>query len=114
MPSSRPRDRFQDIIDNINAIENYTAGMDLDAFAADSKTRDAVERCLSRISEAAVKLDTLAEDLAPGQPWANIRGYGNRLRHAYDGVQPAEIMAIIERHLGSLKAACLQALDRLD
>lgn len=114
MPSSRPRERFQDIIDNISAIERYTAGMDFAAFVADGKTRDAVERCLSRISEAAVKLDALAEELAPGEPWANIRGYGNRLRHAYDGVDPAEVKAIIDNHLASLEAACRRALEQLD
>ena len=52
LPSSRPRDRIDDILTNIASIEVNTVGMDLAAFSADQKTRDAVERCLSRISEA--------------------------------------------------------------
>jgi uncharacterized protein with HEPN domain len=38
--------------------------MDRPAFDADSRTRHAVERCLERLSEAAKKLGSQAEDLA--------------------------------------------------
>ena len=54
------------------------------AFARDGKTRDAVERCLEWICDAAHRLGKQATDLMPGQPWGDIRGMGNRLRHAYD------------------------------
>jgi len=85
--------------------------MDLAAVAGDKRTRDAVERCLSRIAEAAAKLGSLAEDLEPDQPWNNIRGYGNRLRHGYDGVRPPEVMGIITQYLPDLKIARVRALD---
>ena len=111
MPSSRPRQRFQDILDNIDSIETYTAGMTFDQFAADDKTRDAVERCFSRIAEAAAKLDELAEGLAPGEPWAEIRAFGNQLRHAYDGIREELVWGIIQNRLQSLKAACQRAID---
>lgn len=58
--------------------------MDRQAFERDGKTRDAVERCLERICEAAHRLGGRAAELAPNQPWGDIRGMGNRLRHAYD------------------------------
>ena len=56
MPSKRPAARFADIIDNIDAVLRYTAGMTQSDFLSDSKTLDATERCLLRISEAAIKL----------------------------------------------------------
>ena len=65
MPSSRPATRFLDILDNIRLIQGYLQGMDRAAFEADSRTRDAVERCLERLSEAATKLGSRAEELAP-------------------------------------------------
>src|SRR5271165_4275499 len=46
VPSNRPAIRFLDILDNIRLIESYLLGMDRAAFDADSRTRDAVERCL--------------------------------------------------------------------
>ena len=45
-------------------------------FLADAKTLDAVERCLARISEAAIKLGADAERLCPQIPWRDIRGIG--------------------------------------
>ena len=58
--------------------------MDRQAFERDRKTRDAVERCLERICEAAHRSGPRASEFAPDQPWNDIRGMGNRLRHAYD------------------------------
>ena len=76
MPSSNPIDRFNDIIDNVDAIASYTAGMTREQFLGDRTTYDATERCLSRISEAATKLGLLAEEFAPDQPRNDIRGIG--------------------------------------
>jgi hypothetical protein len=59
LPSEKPARRLEDIIDNAQAIQRYIAGMDLDAFEKDSKTYDAVERCLERISGAAAKLGNI-------------------------------------------------------
>lgn len=84
MPSERPARRLEDIIENAQAIQRYTDGMDEAAFREDHKTYDAVERCLERISEAASKLGDLAPALVPDQPWQEIRALGNRLRHEYD------------------------------
>ncbi|MBO0711333.1 MAG: DUF86 domain-containing protein, partial [Acetobacteraceae bacterium] len=99
VPSSRPAVRFQDILDNIRLIQSYVTGMDQAAFDADSRTRDAVERCLERISEAAAKLGVKAEQLAPGPPWPAVRSVGNALRHAYDQIDPARIWEIATRDL---------------
>ena len=89
MPSERdPADSLTDIIENAERIADYLIGVDRTAFAADGKLRDAVERCLERVAEAAHRLGPSAAMLVPGQPWAEIRGMGNRLRHAYDWFAP--------------------------
>ena len=82
-------------------------------FLADSKTLDAAERCLLRISEAAIKLGDLGGRLAPDQPWAGIRGIGNRLRHDYDTIDRIEIWRIITGDLASLRTACTAAIAQL-
>jgi uncharacterized protein with HEPN domain len=87
-------------------------GLDENAFVASSLVVDAVERCLSRISEAAVKLGPLASELVPDQPWHNIRGLGNRLRHEYDIIDPRDLWAIVTESLPSLRAACQAVLDK--
>lgn len=116
MPSERPRQRFQDIIDNIDnidRIDNYIAGLDLAGFRQDQKTIDAVERCLSRISEAAVKLGDLAPQLVPEMPWADIRGIGNHLRHGYDAISIDRIWLTLRSDLPALRAACVRVVGTL-
>jgi len=81
-----PADCVADIIENAEWVEGYIAGMARRTFEQDGRTRDAVERCLERVCEAAHRLGERAEELMPGQPWSDIRGMGNRLRHAYDRV----------------------------
>lgn len=101
MPSRDPRQRFVDIIDNIDAIRRSTNGLSREQFLADADKYDATERRLARISEAAVKLGLLAEELLPDQPWSEIRGLGNWLRHDYPGTsvggfgKPCETISIL-------------------
>ncbi|HXJ42993.1 MAG TPA: HepT-like ribonuclease domain-containing protein [Bryobacteraceae bacterium] len=105
MPSDNPAQRFDDILDNIERIRLFTAGMDLQSFLEDPKTYDAVERCLERICEAAKKLGTNAEDACPNIPWARIRGLGNFLRHEYDRIEGDRIWFLVERDLPLLRAS---------
>jgi uncharacterized protein with HEPN domain len=113
VPSKDPTQRFEDILQNIALIEEFTAGMDCIAFARDAKTSNAVERCLERISEAARKLDDVAEELCPEIPWPSIRSLGNLLRHEYDRIDVVRVWLTIEDDLPPLKMAVLVALQHL-
>jgi uncharacterized protein with HEPN domain len=50
--------------------------MSREAYFADEKTIDAVERCLQRISEAAYRLGPYLDDIYPDAPWKEARGIG--------------------------------------
>ncbi|MFW6027803.1 MAG: DUF86 domain-containing protein [bacterium] len=113
MPSKAPDRRFRDIIENIERVERYTTNMTEEDFAKSDVIRDAVERCLSRISEAATKLGDIAEQLCPDQPWPDIRGLGNHLRHGYDNLDSDLIWITVVNDLPSLKTACKNALAKL-
>ena len=113
MPSDRPVIRLLDILENIRLIQSYVVEMDAAAFNADRRTRDAVERCLERLSEAATKLGDQADILAPGPPWRAVRALGNVLRHAYDQVEPSRIWEIVTRDLPQMATAVEAGLDRL-
>jgi uncharacterized protein with HEPN domain len=91
LPSEKPLLRLEDILENIERIELYVRDYGFQDFADDGLCRDAVERCLLRISEAARKLEDTLESLAPDQPWPAIRAIGNVLRHEYDAIDPAII-----------------------
>jgi uncharacterized protein with HEPN domain len=82
----RPEQWLQDIVQFTERLQGHTEGMTFEAFRADIKTIDAVERNLQRISEAAIRLGADAEKFCPGPAWPDIRGLGNWLRHQYDRV----------------------------
>lgn len=114
MPSRNPLGRLHDIRDNIERVWRHVEGMDCDAYLADEKAIDATERCLMRISEAAVKLDDAASELMPDYPWADVRGYGNWLRHQYDHVPERQSWTIIAEHLPALYEGVLAAIERVE
>ena len=87
MPSKHdPIACLTDILDNVGDIESYVSSLSRAEFEKDKRTRDAVERCLERICEAAFRLGDNAVAIMPNQPWEQIRGMGNWFRHAYDRV----------------------------
>ena len=88
--------------------------MELAGFEKSESIRDAVERCIERVCEAAHRLGQNAEEVMPEQPWADIRGMGNRLRHAYDRVDVGIIWNTASLRLPPLANAARQALAALN
>lgn len=114
MPSRHdPADSLADIIENAGRVERYLAGMSRDAFEQSGLTRDAVKRCLERVCEAAHRLGEEAEHLMPGHPWGDIRGMGNRLRHAYDRISVDVLWNAVRHDLPGLAVDAGRALERL-
>ena len=113
--SSEARDWLSHMIENLERIASYIGDPpDLDRLE-DSKTRDAIERCLERISEAASRFDRAGIDLAamaPEVPWSDIRAFGNYLRHEYDGLDEDVVTGTVRHDLGPLRAAVGALKDR--
>lgn len=86
MPSNDPIQRFTDILEAIERIEQFTSGLTAAEFAANDQVTYAVKYALLVISEATAKLGDTASDLRPDIPWHEIRGLGNRLRHDDDTI----------------------------
>jgi uncharacterized protein with HEPN domain len=86
VPPRSWRIRIDDIVAAIDAILQYTAGMDRAGFAADRRTVDAVVRNLIIIGEAAghVPDDVVAANTQI--PWGRMRGLRNLAVHEYFGV----------------------------
>ena len=114
MPSKYdPLDSLADIVENADRVEAYLVDIDQQAFERDGKTRDAVERCLERICEAGSRLGERAAELMPNQPWSDIRGMGNRLRHAYDRLDLDILWNTARDRLPALAADARGALAKL-
>lgn len=64
-------------------IREYIEGLSKEAFAADTKTQDAVAMRLQDISEQMTKLSERIKIRHTALPWDDIRGLRNRISHGY-------------------------------
>jgi uncharacterized protein with HEPN domain len=110
LPFKEPDLALRDILDAIERIEQFTAGLDFEAFRQDPKTVAAVEWKLLVISEAAIRLGDVAEMRCPGLLWRNIRGIGNWLRHQYDRIDLETVWKTLTDDLPPLKDSVQRAL----
>jgi len=110
VPSSDPVQRFTDIVEAIDRIEQFTDGLDANTFAANDQVTFAVKYALMIISEATAKPGEIASETRPDIPWCEIRRLGNRPRHDCDTVDLARVRLLVERDPPPLKAACQDAL----
>lgn len=100
-------------MENCERVARYVGNLNRDAWERDERTRDAVERCMERVCEAATRLGDAAGDLMPDQPWGAIRGMGNRLRHGYDRLDVDILWDVVQTDLPSLAAAARASRDAL-
>ena len=84
-------------------ILGYCAGMDYEAFCADSKLVEACVFNLSQMGELAHRVDDGFAQAHPQIPWKYIYGLRNRIVHDYEGVNLQLIWEIIESDLNDLR-----------
>jgi len=100
------------ILDAIEDVEGYVAGLDRDAFEQDELVRDAVERCLERICLAVAGLGGQVPPLLPDQRRGDIGGLDDRLRQALRRISADVVWGAVSRDLPALKLAAALALAR--
>lgn len=94
---------FEDILESIEKIEQYTVEICFDDFALNSMIVDAVVRNLEIIGEASKNVPHEIQERHPGIPWRNLAGIRNRIVHEYFGVDISIIWFIVTNELSQLK-----------
>jgi uncharacterized protein with HEPN domain len=102
--------RIRDILDAVEKIKSYTAGMNREAFGADNKTVDAVVYNLSVIGEAACHVPDHVQERYPDIPWQQMRGIRNVVVHQYFGVSVDILWETVRRDLPLLEPLLRQVL----
>ena len=113
MPFSDPQRHLEDVLDAIEKIEDFTAGMELQGYRADEKTKAAVERKIQVLTEAVIRLEDESPGSYPEIDHKGYRGMGNILRHSYDRIDDAIIWATVKDDLPILRDAAQMILRRL-
>jgi len=101
-----PRDSsayFEDILDAIGAIRDYTQSLTRESFGGDRKTVDAVLRNLEVIGEAVKQVPAEVRTAHPNVEWQKIAGLRDILIHAYFGVDLDIVWDVVSNKLTVLE-----------
>lgn len=102
---------FEDIIDSINKIEEYSRNLTFEDFAQNSLVIDAVVRNLEIIGEASNNIPQEIQNKFKDIPWKKIKGIRNRIVHEYFSVDISIIWFIAKNELEPLKRTLQKHLD---
>ena len=98
-----PMIAVRDCLAEIAILHEIEAGTTLQAFRSDPIVRRAAAYAIQTISEAVRHIpdDWLAD--FPTEPWTQIKGIGNRIRHEYFRIDDAILWEVITTDTHSLK-----------
>ena len=104
--SQRCIDYLRHIVEAIDTIQGYIAGVDAEAFMADRKTCDAVIRNIEIIGEACNNVTKHHAEFAAEHasiPWAFAYEMRNALSHGYFNVDNAIVWQTVQQDLPKLR-----------
>ena len=97
------RENLQEALRRGLEIQRFVAGLTLEEYSSDDKTRLAVERSFEIIGEALNRSSTIApEPIDAIRNHRQIISFRNILAHCYDSVEDRIVWGIIERSLPEL------------
>jgi uncharacterized protein with HEPN domain len=102
---------LQHILDAINRIQGYTAGVSYDQFLQDTLLQDGVVRQLEIIGEAAKNVSSTFRDAYPKLPWSQMTGTRNKLIHGYFDVNLFIVWDTVQSDLPPLKQQVERILE---
>ena len=98
----------QDMLESIEKIDGYRAGVTAEEFAASSLLQDAVFRRLEVIGEAAKHVPNAVRTRHPDIPWHRIAGLRDVLIHKYFGIIVEQVWQVISTDLPSVRQHLLK------
>ena len=102
---------LRDILSSIENIEEFTAGMTFDKFAADQKTISAVIMKLEVIGEAAKNIPREIRHKYKDIPWTDMAHIRDKLIHGYFSIDYLIVWKVITERLPDLKDKVKRILE---
>lgn len=94
------------------AVAEYLAGFDREAFLASPIVRDAVLLRLTNVGEACARISPELRDAHPKVPWQKVKAFRNLAVHAYFSVDWPVVWTLATERLPDLAAHVETILDR--
>jgi len=107
-------DYLHDILDAAESAEQFVAGMEFEAVAADKKTVWAVFCALEIIGEAAKSIPAALRQRYPTVPWRDMAGMRDKLVHGYFGINRRRVFDTVCTDLPPMRAAVARMLAEME
>lgn len=96
------------ILESIEAIEEFSAGISKEEIASNRMRQSAIVRELEVIGEAVKNISEKLKNKHPGIKWKAIAGTRDKMIHHYFGVDLNVVWEIIEKDIPLLKKQILE------
>lgn len=107
-------DYVEDILDSINAIEEFVKGMNFEDFTKDKKTIFAVVRAIEIIGEATKNIPKSVRNKYAEIPWRDMAGMRDKVIHEYFGVDLEVLWETATRHVPEIKPLIQKVLEGME
>lgn len=94
---------LKDILEAMDAIENFVSDMTLEEFKTDDKTSSAVIRKFEIIGEATKNIPEIIKQKYSNIPWKEMVGFRDKLIHFYFGIKYEIVWNTIKVKIPELK-----------
>ena len=101
-PDERDVALLADMLGSARIVAGYVAGRQFEEYLADQMLRDAVERRVEIVGEAARGVSRAYQDAHPEIPWRPIMAQRHILAHEYATVRRDLIRSVATRHIPEL------------
>jgi len=94
---------LEDILEAIEKIEQYTAGLNEEDFLQDTEKQDAVIRRIEIMCEAVKNISKSTREKYPAVPWREMAGMRDIVIHNYFGVSITLVWRVVTVDIPVLK-----------
>lgn len=113
MTKRQVEDYLQDILDAVAAIEQFTAGIEFEAFSQNLEKVFAVSRAMEIIGEAVKRVPDSVRNQYPDIPWRDIAGMRDKLIHDYFNTDVQIIWQAVQEDVPQLKMMISEVLREI-